>query len=352
MPKIDIKKIQGYEDIGKVETINDILNIAKKFQNIINDMKKRKKNTHVKYLKKYGMYSLGTKKYIIDPERTIKLIKPLKKLNKMIGLKSAKEQVCEIIVHKLQSPPNLSMSNTLITGPPGVGKTTFSKIFATIQSALKIVKSDRIVMTSRADWIGDHFGGTEIKTAELIKKGKGGVIIIDEGYSLGSSNGKDSFAQACITEIIKSMTEKPGDVCFHFLGYEEQMRENLLKENPGLDRRLPIRINIPGYDIHDMTDIMIYFLAKNKIQFEPSVKKSNLENLIKENIKSFPGYAGDIENVVEKCIMINNKINSNYDPSRKHKNIFSLEIIKKGIDRYNENKEDKTNMIDIQSLYT
>ena len=77
-----------------------------------------------------------------------------------------------------------------------------------------------------------------------------------------------------------------------------------------------------------------------------------METLIKENIKSFPGYAGDIENVVEKCIMLNNKINSNYDPSRKYKNIFSLEIIKKGIERYNENKEDKRNMTDIQSLYT
>ena len=352
IPQIDIKKIRNYEDIGRIETINDILNIAKKFNDIYSELKEQKKSTEVKYLTKYGLYSFGKKKYRIDPERTVNLILPLKKLNKMIGLKSAKEQVCEIIIHKLQDPPNISMCNTLITGPPGVGKTTFSKIFAKIQSALKLVKSNRVVMTSRADWIGDHYGGTEIKTAELIKKGKGGVIIIDEGYSLGSSNGKDSFAQACITEIIKSMTEQPSDVCFHFLGYEEQMRDNLLKENPGLDRRLPIRINISGYDVGDMTDIMIYFLKKNKVQFDPSVKKCHLESIIRENMKNFTGYAGDIENVVEKCIMINNKIYSEFDPQRKHKKVFTLDTIKKGIERYNQHKEDKGNSIDIQSLYT
>lgn len=338
--QIDSSKAPGYENIGKVENIDDLINIGKKFKTVFDSLREKEKSTRVRFIKKYGLYSLGRKKYVIDPERTVDLIKPLKKLKKMVGLKSVKEQTCEFIIHKLQSPPSPTMSNTLITGPPGVGKTTFSKIFATIQSALRVVRSKRIICTTRDDWIGEHYGETEKKTKALLKKGNGGVIIIDESYSLGSNEGKDSFAKACLVIILEYMSTHPNDVCFHFLGYKEDVEKSLLKSNKGMNRRFPIRFDVPKYDCNDMTDILIYFLKKNRIKLEHGVEKSHIHNIISKNIEKFEGNAGDIENIIEKCMMINNKIKENANP--KTKNVFTLKTIEDGIARHHsESKKNK-----------
>ena len=93
------------------------------------------------------------------------------------------------------------MMHIMITGDPGVGKTTIATLLSKIYLSLGILESDTFISPRRSDLIAEYLGQTAVKTNKLLESAKGGVVFIDEAYSLGDKQGRDSFSRECINAI-------------------------------------------------------------------------------------------------------------------------------------------------------
>jgi len=127
--------------------------------------------------------------------------------------------------------------HTLLLGQPGSGKTTFASLIVDVWDALGIVDKRRYKITKRSDWVGKYQGHSVAKAKKLIESAKGGVIFIDEAYSLISSkDGDDMYGREVLTEIVEAMSNPEKQVIFIMAGYENDMKQ-LFTHNAGLERR-------------------------------------------------------------------------------------------------------------------
>ena len=130
-----------------------------------------------------------------------------------------------------------TFQHTMLLGKPGTGKTTFAHILVNIWDALGIVDKKRFFVTSRGDWVGKYQGHSVAKAKKLIAKARGGVLFIDEAYSLiAAKDGDDTYGHEVLTEIVESMSNNDKNVTFIFAGYEGDMKR-LFDANKGLSRR-------------------------------------------------------------------------------------------------------------------
>ena len=127
--------------------------------------------------------------------------------------------------------------HTLLLGKPGTGKTTFATILVDVWDALGIIDKRRFMITKRSDWVGKYQGHSCAKAKKLIESAKGGVIFIDEAYSIISSkDGDDMYGREVLTEIVEAMSNLDKQVIFIMAGYENDMKQ-LFTHNAGLERR-------------------------------------------------------------------------------------------------------------------
>ena len=127
--------------------------------------------------------------------------------------------------------------HTLLLGNPGSGKTTFATLLVDVWDSIGIVSKERFKITKRSDFIGKYQGHSVAKTKKLIDSCKGGVIFIDEAYSLISAkDGDDLYGREVVTEIVEAMSNPDRQVLFIMAGYEKDMK-HMLSSNDGLERR-------------------------------------------------------------------------------------------------------------------
>ena len=285
----------------------------------------------VEYNEEKDMYKFKDKYYSIDPVKLNNLVKPLAKLKNMIGLKNIKDSVLDFITHYLQRNHHDKMLHTVLEGPPGVGKTRLGKILAEIYSAMGVIPSARCKLVTRNDLIGQYAGETTKKTQKQLDDAEGGVLFIDEAYALGA-DGKDTYSKECINCINQNLSEKKKKLIVIIAGYGDALQRYFFAQNEGLSRRFPFRYKMTGYNETEMKDIFISFLRRKNLKLHYEIKESDLVDIFKTEKSYLVNYGGDIENIVNQCELLNDRLKFGTHP--KNRNVLTLKTVKHSIEKY------------------
>lgn len=232
------------------------------------------------------------------------LVEALKELNNMIGLATIKEQVINQILFFMQdlNEPGTFL-HTVLTGDPGCGKTTCVHILAKIYKNLGFLETDNVVSVSRKDLIGQWLGHTAKMTHAALESAKGGVLLIDEAYSLGNSRDDDgdSFSKECIDTINQYLSEHVDELMCIIAGYKDKIDDCFFRKNPGLERRFPWRFNIDRQTPEELYEILLTQLGPNNSSWTLDVPKKDVVDMITKHYDKFKGNGGDTRNLLDKC---------------------------------------------------
>ncbi len=195
----------------------------------------------------------------------------LQELESLVGLDGVKQEVLACInllrinnMRKEKGLPELQTSNHMVfTGHPGTGKTTVARIMAKIYKSLGIVSKGQLIETDRAGMVAGYMGQTALKTAQVIKKAKGGILFIDEAYSLSSEDGSNDYGKEAIDTLVKGMEDYRDDLVVIVAGYSDEMKK-FIDMNPGLRSRFNKYINFDNYNADEMLEIFKRLCEKSK----------------------------------------------------------------------------------------
>jgi hypothetical protein len=287
---IDDNKIN---DINNYKSINNIYKNNKPL--VIID----KPITCLMDLIELGKMYDNTKQYNIDLLLLNKLVEPLTELNNMIGMETVKQDMVDHILFRIQNldPANTDMMHTVIQGPPGVGKTEVAKIIGKIYLSMGILANNKFIKASRSQLIASYLGQTARATQRIIDSAIGGILFIDEVYSLGNAEKRDSFAKECIDTINENLTDKKTNFICIVAGYKEEIDSCFFAFNPGLERRFPIRFTIEPYKPNEL-----FLIFKKKVyDFGWQLDETVTADFFYKHYKQFKYYGGDIENLFARC---------------------------------------------------
>lgn len=321
-------------EVKEVKSINDLINYGKLY--------------HCKNFTSYKG---------IDLKVLFNLIKPLSELSNLIGMTEVKDTMVNQILFFLQklnqkekcmtctncmlnvkcnnlNKTNEEMLHTVITGPPGTGKTELGKIIGKVYCAMGILTNGNFHLATRSDLIAKYLGQTASKTQEFINKCEGGVMFIDEAYSLGNPEGGDSFSKECLDTLNQNLTEKRNFLCV-IAGYEEALEKSFFAYNEGLKRRFSFRYHIEGYNSNELKDMFLLRLKNENWEYNGT--NEDLLSFFQKNEKKFPRYGGDIETLFLKTKIIHSRRIMFRDESERKKLI--IEDIKGGFETFVSHRE-------------
>ena len=232
----------------------------------------------------------------------------LHRLNSLIGLNDVKEQIRKILsyveVHVKRGGQGRTMLHMCMCGNHGTGKSTVARIISDIFAENEILSTKKIfVEVGREDLIGEYVGHTAAKTKKLIGQAIGGVLFIDEAYSLiqGSDGRMNDYGYEFIATLIKEMENHREDLCVILAGYPEEM-ERLIGENSGLKSRIQFFIDFPDYNVEELYEIFLKQLKEDFLKLEKGCKEivtQYFENEVKLKNEDF-GNGHLVRNLVEK----------------------------------------------------
>lgn len=234
----------------------------------------------------------------------------LAELDELIGLDRVKTVVREIQAFiSIQRRRRLEGLNAeplvlhmIFRGNPGTGKTTVARILGRVFQAMGVLSQGHLVEVERADLVGEYIGHTAQKTREQLKRAEGGILFIDEAYSLARGGEKD-FGKEAIDTLVKAMEDLKDRLVLILAGYQHEM-SRFLDANPGLRSRFPIHIEFPDFDLEELMAIAAKMLEHREYVLSPTADaalRGGLDRKVREGMRN-AGNARLVRNVIEAAL--------------------------------------------------
>lgn len=235
-----------------------------------------------------------------------------KELEKLIGLKEVKRNLAEVSAFsliqtkrtELQLKADPTSLHMLFKGNPGTGKTTVARILGKIFKEINILSKGHLVELERADLVGEYIGHTAQKTKEMIKRSLGGIMFIDEAYTLAQGGEKD-FGLEAIATMVKAMEDHRQDLIVILAGYSHEMNR-FVRSNPGLRSRFPLHIDFCDYNEEELFQIALQMYTEREYQLS-SRGRWKLKNDLAQFTRNRHPHSGNaryVRNLVEKSIRL------------------------------------------------
>lgn len=244
-----------------------------------------------------------------EPEETLEEL--LQELNDLTGLTKVKEDLNSLInllkVHKMRVdrglPQNSVSLHMVFSGNPGTGKTTVARMMGKIYRKLGVLSKGHLTEVDRSGLVSGYVGQTAIKTKKVIDSALGGVLFIDEAYTLTASTGSNDFGIEAVNTLLKAMEDNRDDFVVIVAGYPELMQD-FLDSNPGLRSRFNKKILFEDYTAEELVDIFSGICGKSFYEVTDDAYACVQEFFTKRCEQKLPGFANgrDVRNFFEKTL--------------------------------------------------
>ncbi len=289
------------QELGKrieKERVDDTFGNARTVRNIVLDAI-FKKGSQSKSDQNVMAYTL-LEKEDFESEEEVKQMDPHEQLDQLIGLETVKAEVKNLVsfvkIQQIRREKELPVVpiqlHSVFTGNPGTGKTTVAKIYAELLKDCGFLKRGHLMVASRADFVAGYVGQTAIKTKKKIREALGGVLFIDEAYSLLSQTSGD-FGKEVIDTLVDEMTKHNENLVVVLAGYPNEM-EKLLNSNPGLKSRFKKFFHFIDYSTDELLEIIVSYAGQYEYKVTEKAKEYLLSTLSEMDVNGNGRFAANL----------------------------------------------------------
>lgn len=326
----DINKL--LDETEKNDIVIEKVNIDTKIENLNDLIKIIDENEYKPYTE-----------YNIDLKALHNIKKELIDLNNMIGMENMKKSILDQLLYFIQElnvgKQISEFKHTVIYGSPGTGKTEIAKIIGNMYSKLGILKNNVFKKVTRNDLIAGYLGQTAIKTKKVIDECVGGVLFIDEAYSLASHENNDTYSKECLDTLCEALSDHKDNLMVIIAGYDEELENTFFRANRGLESRFIWRFKMDPYNHKEMTKIFKKKVLEQEWCFEDETEINEKWFSDKKNI--FKNYGRDIELLLTYTKIAHGR--RIYGKDKELRKKISLIDINNGYEIFLKNRQKKEN---------